>query len=306
MPYRSPQLPAHAVVGPAAGVETALHYGDPEAEARLTSAVVDLAWRAVVDMTGRDRVRFLHGMCTNDIKKLPPGGSCVAAVVNRQGKMVAEVIVWATADALRLVVDRANAQPMIDHLQKFIIADDVTLRLSEDAVVGVYGGDLPDGPLEPSLPLPGRMVFGPVGGRSPMGFEAWERLRIHHGYPRWGVDMSSDLLPMEAGLEPIAIRYDKGCYIGQEVIQRVKTYSEPPRMLVRLELDGPSPPPPGAPLTVDGQEVGHVTSAARAIIGDKAVALGLIRKEHKAPGTRASLGVIAAVIASLPWHSPGS
>ena len=115
--------------------------------------------------------------------------------------------------------------------------------------------------------------------------------------------MGPDLFPMEAGLEPIAIRYDKGCYIGQEVIQRVKTYSEPPRMLVRLELDGPSLPPPGAPLTVDGQEVGHVTSAARALSGDKAVALALVRKEHKATGTRLSAGALSSVTAPLPWHA---
>jgi len=300
VPYKSPFLPAleqrGAVVGPAAGVETALHYGDPEAEARLQTAVVDLAWRAAVDMTGRDRVRFLHGMCTNDIKKLQTGESCVAAIVNRQGKMVAEVIVWATADALRLVVDRANAQPMIDHLQRFIIADDVTLRLSETGVLGVYGGDLPDGPIEPSLPLPGRMVFGALDGRPPMGFEAWERLRINHGYPRWGVDMGPDLLPMEAGLEPIAIRYDKGCYIGQEVIQRVKTYSEPPRMLVQLQLDGPASP--GTPVLADGQEVGHVTSAAGT------AALALVRKEHKAPGTRLAAGGATAVVRPLPWSTP--
>ncbi|HYE98453.1 MAG TPA: glycine cleavage T C-terminal barrel domain-containing protein, partial [Planctomycetota bacterium] len=192
---------------------------------------------------------------------------------------------------------------MIDHLQRFIIADDVTLTLTDRAVLGVYGNadlrfELPDR----TLPVPGVLVLDDrlekllAEGAVPMGFEAWERLRINHGYPRWGVDMGPDLLPMEAGLERIAIRYDKGCYIGQEVIQRVKTYSEPPRMLVRLELDGPASP--GTPVLADGQEVGHVTSARGT------VALALVRKEHKAPGTRLAAGGATAVVRPLPWSTP--
>src|SRR5213078_261745 len=93
---------------------------------------------------------------------------------------------------------------------------------------------------------------------------------------RWGADMDATLLPMEAGLEPIAISYSKGCYIGQEVIQRVKTYSEPPRMLVQLEIAGAAA---GQKIASGGDEIGHITSAT------KNVALGYVLKEFKAPGT---------------------
>jgi folate-binding protein YgfZ len=117
----------------------------------------------------------------------------------------------------------------------------------------------------------------------------WEALRIAEGVPRWGADMGPDLLPMEAGLEPVAISYSKGCYIGQEVIQRVKTYSEPPRMLVALDLD--TPLPAGTAL---GDGAGTLTSVS----GLKG--LGVVRKEHQAPGTRLAPGV---VVRALPWRS---
>src|SRR5437016_12039865 len=104
---------------------------------------IDLTWRAAIRMTGRDRVRFLHGMCSNDIKKLQPGQSCAAAIVNRQGKMVAELTVLAEADALFLITDRGGRQATIDHLAKFIVADDVTMAPDERSIVGVYGAPVP-------------------------------------------------------------------------------------------------------------------------------------------------------------------
>jgi folate-binding protein YgfZ len=108
--------------------------------------------------------------------------------------------------------------------------------------------------------------------------------------------MGPDLLPMEAGLEPLAISYTKGCYIGQEVIQRVKTYSEPPRMLVQLAFEGR--PAAGARVLAGGAEAGTVTS-----VGD-GLALAIVRKEQKAPGTRVEIEPgIAATVRALPWQA---
>jgi folate-binding protein YgfZ len=333
VPYNSPFLPGlekrGAVRGALGDVLLAVHFGDAarEAEAaRTSSAAIDLSWRAVIEMTGRDRARFLHGMCTNEIKKLTPGGGCLAAVVNRQGKMVGDIAVHAAENALLLETDRANAPALIEHLNRFVVADDVTLRVSEAAVVGLYGpsagallgmsasppyqGQMREGGVfvaaDPALPVPGFTLIVPPGrdemsgllghGMSPLGFEAWERLRIENGFPRWGADMGPDVLPMEAGLEPLAIRYDKGCYIGQEVIQRVKTYSEPPKMLVQLAFDGEAPAV-GAKIVAGAEEVGHVTSVAPGL------ALGYVRKEQKAPGTRVMIGTVSAGVRALPWHS---
>ena len=333
MPYNSPFLPAlearGAVRGAMGDVLLALHFGDPakEAEAaRRATAAVDLPWRAVIEMTGRDRARFLHGMCTNEIKKLAPGQGCLAAVVNRQGKIVGDVAVHVTETALLLETARENAAGLLEHLSRFLVADDVALKVSDAAVIGLYGpsaaallgmspappyhGAMRDGVLvshDPALGVPGFTLIVPAGraqeldrllahGVTPMGFTAWERLRIENGFPRWGVDMGPDVLPMEAGLEPLAIRYDKGCYIGQEVIQRVKTYSEPPRMLVQLAFDGEAPAV-GAKILAGAEEVGHVTSALPGL------ALGYVRKDQKAPGTRVMIApTTSAAVRGLPWH----
>ena len=328
MPYKSPFEPARgAVQGVLGDVSVALHYGDPAREAaalRSDAGLVDLSWRGVLEMTGRDRVRFLHGMCTNDIKKLQTGQGCMAAIVNRQGKMVAEMIVLAAENALLLELDRSNLQPAIDHLSRFLVADDVKMTISDAAVLGLWGPraqgllgvrDLPDFNLvmregtavvrNRTIGVEGYHLLVPAAkadeasrilghGVVPAGFAAYETLRIENGFPRWTADMDATLLPMEAGLEPIAISYQKGCYIGQEVIQRVKTYSEPPKMLVQLEVADAAP---GDRISAGGEEIGSVTSALPAL------ALGFVRKEFKAPGTEVQVAGKSARVRALPWQS---
>ncbi|MBV8879189.1 MAG: aminomethyltransferase family protein [Planctomycetaceae bacterium] len=331
MPYKSPFEPAllrrGAVLGAIGDVSVPLHYGDPDREAgalRTGAGLIDLSWRGVIDVTGRDRARFLHGMCTNDIKKLQPGQGCMAAVVNRQGKMVAEMIAHAAENAILLEMDRSNIVPTIEHLQKFLVADDVALRPSDAAVLGLWGPraqgllsvkDLPDFHFvirdgvavsrNRSLGVEGYHLIVPASksaeadgilghGVAPAGFEAHEALRVEFGFPRWGADMDATLLPMEAGLEPLAISYNKGCYIGQEVIQRVKTYSEPPRMLVQLEVERAAP---GDKILSGAEEIGAVTSAASSL------ALGIVRKEFKSPGTELQVGGKPARVRALPWQS---
>jgi folate-binding protein YgfZ len=331
VPYNSPFEAAFrergGVVGALGDVQVVLHCGNPAGEAaalRQEAGLVDLAWRGVIEMTGRDRARFLHGMCTNDIKKLQPGQGCMAAIVNRQGKMVAEMVAYATENALLLEMDRSNLQPTIDHLNRFLVADDVKLRISDAAVVGLWGPkakallglrDLPDFHFQMresgvvarnrTLGVEGCHLLLPASrseevarmlghGVTPAGFAAAEALRIENGFPRWGADMDASLLPMEAGLEPIAVNYTKGCYIGQEVIQRVKTYSEPPRMLVQLEASDAAP---GDKIAAGGDEIGAVSSATPTL------ALGVVRKEFKAPGTEVSVAGKPARVRALPWQS---
>ena len=334
MPYSSPFEPElrrrGAVYGVVGEVNVPLHFGDPARELqvlRTDFAFIDLPWRGMIEVTGRDRVRFLHGMCTNDIKGLHPGQGCMAAIVNRQGKMVAEMIVGASLDRLYIEADRPLLQTIIDALSKFLVADDVKLEISPTVACGNFGRTAVD---LSSLP-PFHFIFpstedliiskdprlgvpGVVSWRVPKtdetlkasqlaGFEAYEALRIENGFPRWGADMGPDLLPMEAGLEPIAISYTKGCYIGQEVIQRVKTYSEPPRMLVQLALSGAEGlafegrPVAGARVLSGGAEIGTVTSVGNGL------ALAVVRKEHKTPGTRVEIEPgLPATVRALPWH----
>ncbi len=127
-----------------------------------------------------------------------------------------------------------------------------------------------------------------LGGRA-CGWHALETARIDVGIPRFGQDMDETNLPPEAGIESRAVSYSKGCYIGQEVIARIRTYGQVAKTLraLRLPADLPTLPAKGDKLFADGKEVGHLTSV---IPGH---ALGYVRKEHNAPGTVLTLHTAA-------------
>lgn len=138
-----------------------------------------------------------------------------------------------------------------------------------------------------------------LGGRA-CGWEALEHHRIAAGIPRFGQDMDENTLPPEAGLESRAISYSKGCYIGQEVIARIRTYGQVAKTLrgLRLPADLAVLPTKGDKLFADGKEVGHVTSAVAGF------ALGYLRKEHNAPGTqltgRGTAGDFMTTVEAIP------
>ncbi len=176
---------------------------------------------------------------------------------------------------------------------------------------------------QPRVHLPGFDVFVPttalavaaerlaaavkvLGGR-PAGWQALEWARVEAGVPRFGADMDETNLPPEAGLEARAISYRKGCYIGQEVIARIRTYGQVAKTLRGLRFaDDLSPlPAKGAPLSRDGQEVGFVTSAIRSPTLNANVALGYVRRGFNDAGNvltlRTAAGESPATIVPLPF-----
>jgi folate-binding protein YgfZ len=354
-----------------------LHFGDPEAEENALREGAGLSpntWRALLEITGRDRARFLHNVTTNDVLKLvtgreggsfgkdekvdlaatPQGRGQFTVVPNRQGKMVADGKIRIFEDRAWLEIDRGALTMTLTTLGGMIVSEDVQIKdrtkeidilrvdgpMARDVISKALGTvpDLPDfhfamlGDVVVSpfnvTPLPGYDVLVPAArtaevwkklldaGAKPAGFFALETLRVENGFPRWVADMDGTVLPMEAGLEPVAISYSKGCYLGQEVIQRVKTYSEAPRALVHVTLDPRAPtkeggqvpaPNPGTPVLVDGQNVGKVTSLAWSRKAQGLVAMAMVKKEHKAPGTKVTLDAGAikytGSVAALPWHA---
>lgn len=147
------------------------------------------------------------------------------------------------------------------------------------------------------------------GGRA-CGWEALEVARVEAGIPRYGADLDETNLAPEAGLDDRAISYNKGCYSGQEVIARIRTYGQVARALRGLELSVPpgSLPARGTRLFRDGKEVGTVTTAAWSPRRQQAIALGYVRRECNLPGTELRLGApdaeARAVIAPLPFVGP--
>jgi folate-binding protein YgfZ len=149
-----------------------------------------------------------------------------------------------------------------------------------------------------------------VGGRA-CGFQALEMARIEAGIPRFGVDMDATNLPPEAGLDKTAISYTKGCYIGQEIIARLRTYGQVAKALRGLKLSDElgALPLRGDKLLKDGKEVGYITSALQSPALGANIALGYVRREANKPGTELTLrtaeGESRARIVELPFRKEG-
>jgi folate-binding protein YgfZ len=140
--------------------------------------------------------------------------------------------------------------------------------------------------------------------------DAWDTLRIEAGLPLFGVDMDTDTIPLEAGLEASAISQSKGCYVGQEVVIRIlhRGGGRVVRRLVAWTADAASAedaavPAPGTAFTIDGKDVGRVTSAAWSPTLRRLVGLGYAHRDHTEPGTRLAVAldpVVPVTVATLP------
>lgn len=139
------------------------------------------------------------------------------------------------------------------------------------------------------------------GGR-PAGFEALEVLRVEAGIPRYGVDVDERATPLEAGLYS-AVDFEKGCYVGQEVIAKMHNLGKPRRYLVGLCVEADTPPAAGAPVWTDGKEIGHITSGLRSLALDRVVALASVRRGFQEPGQVVfTEGGVQAEVVALPFY----
>ncbi|MBC8095261.1 MAG: aminomethyl transferase family protein [Akkermansiaceae bacterium] len=319
------------------GAEVVNDYGDGLAEhtALMQSAgVIDLSFRSRICLLGADRVRFLHGQVTNDVKRLRSGEGCYAALVTAKGRMQSDLNIHCLQDELLLDFEPGLTQAVTLRLEKYLVADEVQIvdvaahygLLSvqgprAETVISSLGifNEVPKEPFrfvkvtdatlgeiylmnQPRLGGVGRDLFVPTnslgavadkliaaaknaGGRA-SGWQAFEAARIEAGIPRFGVDMDESHLPPEAGLSPRAVSYNKGCYIGQEVLNRIHTIGQVSRELRRLEFgEGAMLPLKGDKLFQNGKEAGYVTSAIRSPASNRNLGLGYVRREVNRAGT---------------------
>jgi folate-binding protein YgfZ len=244
------------------------------------------ASRQRLRVSGGDRVEFLHGQCTNDIKRLQLGHSCYAAFLNAKGRMRGEGHIICLPDAFLLEVNPGLAPS----LEKFIITENVTIEdlsatWGEWVAIGDTAASLPRTAITFSHPL----GVGVIGGgplADTITAETLEVLRVEAAVPKWGADMDENTIPNEAGLEARAISCDKGCYIGQETIARIKTYGHVNRRLIQCRVESAQVPQRGDKIFDGEREVGHVTSAVRSLRLGKPVALGYVRREFASAGIK--------------------
>ena len=138
-------------------------------------------------------------------------------------------------------------------------------------------------------------------GAIPAGSDALEMYRIARGVPRYGMDLRERDLPQETTQEH-ALSFTKGCYIGQEIVERIRSRGNVHRTLIGFEVEG-DPPQPGTKVVADGKEEGEITSAARVPLpaGERTLALGYLRREFAQPGTAVQVGEQSANVHSLPF-----
>ncbi|HTO07205.1 MAG TPA: glycine cleavage T C-terminal barrel domain-containing protein [Myxococcota bacterium] len=288
-----------------------------------------LPGRGLVRATGADRVRFLNGMLTADVAKLPAGGAAPALQLDRKGHVLAELCVLAEPESLLLDIAPGVEAELCALLEKHVIADDVAFAsLSEaKAWLALEGPEARDAArrVGGAVPEPGRFARADFAGQAVLWIaqgaltadglraivpralaaeleralalpelaeEAAEVLRIDARLPLLGRDVGARNFPQEAGLER-AISFSKGCYIGQEIVARIASRGAVNRVLVLLRAD--SAVTPGASVSVDGSAVGQVTSAARSD-ATGAIALAYLKVEHAHAGQRVAIDGVPAEV----------
>jgi len=303
----------------------------------------DLTGRGELVLSGNDRASFLQGLVTNDVRKLRPGEGCPAAFLTPKGKLLADLVVLCAPDELVVDTPPELAEKVEALFRKYLMFGDVAIENRTQATGVLHGegrgaGEIlreeagQDGPAEPHTSVvargarvvresrggfPGFDLRGPrplveaarerllALGAVPSPPSVLETARIEAGIPRWGAELTEDVLPDEAGLPARGwVSYTKGCYIGQETVARIRTYGHVNRSLVGLLVEGANAPVPGAELHSADSRVGAVTSATYSARLGKVVALGYVRRESAAPGTSltvdASGGPQPAVVTVLP------
>jgi folate-binding protein YgfZ len=246
--------------------------------------------------TGPDRLRYLNGQVTQDLRKLSIDRALPACVTSAKGRLQASVWISDLSGALLVDAHPDVAETLPARLERYIVADDVSLEnqtlshtlfhclnqppvlpgITETTVVrssrlGVPGWDLrvPNAALQET-----RLLLG-VSENSTL---SWEQLRISHGIPAWGAELSEETLPPEAGLDQTHVDYHKGCYIGQEVLSRIKSVGHVNRRLVVLraaaagDLKGRKLFDPSDPARDSQHSIGHITSIVGLETGSAALA----------------------------------
>ena len=292
----------------------------------------DLSARGRLRATGEDRIRLLHAISSNDIEGLAPGQGSYAFFLNAQGRIQADSHIYVDRDHVVIDCEREASEALRQHIESYIIMDDVVLEAvsEETARFGVAGPDAAGIVAAMGLLAPaGRLTFtwtgttcvrqGLVAGRDgfwvevPAGegpaladellaagashatAEECEAHRVLMGVPRFGADFGPKNIPHETR-QLCAVSFTKGCYTGQEIVERVRSQGQVRRLLVGIELDSAAVPSETV-VQYQGSPVGEMTSATPGCGPDgKARGFSIVRREAGDPGTVVRVGATPGVV----------
>jgi folate-binding protein YgfZ len=269
-----------------------------------TGMIVRLTDRGVVELTGEDRVAFLQGLVSNDVKQAAPGRAVWAALLTPQGKWLADFFILSEGGRLLLDCETAQAAMLVKTLGRYRLRSKVTLRdISAEMTVHVAWGETPlVGAVlapDPRLPEAGWRVLATSEITDTTTPEAWHAHRIALGLPDGSRDLESDkTVLLEAGFEELhGVSWSKGCYMGQELTARTKYRGLLKRRLMPVRVDG-TMPAPGTPVLQDGVQVGTLR------FGEGGLALALLRLD--AMKAEALLCGDASLVPAPPAWMPDS
>jgi folate-binding protein YgfZ len=274
---------------------------------RHGAAWMDLSARGRIIARGRDRARLLHNICSNEVKKMTPGMGSYAFLLSPQGRIQADMNLFCLADHFLIDTEPELREKVAQHIRRYIIADQVELENVTEATAAIAV----EGPgAERIRPAAGGYSIAPFsltgqpgyriycsaeqkaaiirdlesGGAAPATAEDARAVRIENGKPRYGEDIRETSLVQETQ-QLQAVSFTKGCYIGQEIVERVRAQGHVNKKLVRIEFEAAEPVAPGTKLTAAGAEVGEVTSSVNSPQSGKVIALGVVRTQFAEPGT---------------------
>lgn len=273
--------------------------------------------RGVIRVTGEERRAWLHNLVTNDVRGLADDAGCYAFALDVRGRILFDMNVLALGDALWLDLDAGAVDKALGHLDRYLLSEDARLedRTAEFTRLGCAGpraGETAERlnfAAFADLPALGVRVFGDDGiffrhdfaglpgfeltvprrlgdewrgrlsdaGARAANLDTLDVLRIEAGIPWWGRELDESVLPAETGQVSRGVSYTKGCYLGQEIVERMRSRGSVSRRLARLTLtDGAGVELP-SPLVQAGVEVGRVTSLARNPLSGRWVGLGFLK-----------------------------
>lgn len=281
-------------------------------DARHSAALIERTDRAIARVYGRDPVRMIQGLVTNDVAGAPVDAPVYAAFLTPKGKMVGDARVIRRANAeVWVEADAVAIENIEQHLHKSVPPLFArTERITDVRVVGVYGPRSADVKMTSELQLATSYTGDPgldfvirndttLPELPRLTFEELETLRIEAGTPRWGAELTEDVIPLEAGLRQAAISETKGCYTGQEVIIRILHRGHVNRHMRGLLLGDVGDVGDGE-IRWNGKTVGRVTSVCRSPLLQQTIALAYVRREVPA-GETVLVNESPATVIELPF-----
>ncbi len=301
---------------------------------RGNAAWLDVSQRGRIRVMGEDRARLLHAMTTNQVQELKPGQGCYVFFLNAQGRILGDGNLFCFEEYLLLDTEPETRKKLSEHLDRYIIADDVTLEDVTDSTAAIsiegsraaevlesLGAEIPSEEYSwfswgsrtiarvNTTGSVGFRVFVDIGDKADLlarlsgvphaSAEDARTVRIENGRPRYGEEITERYLVQETG-QIQAVNFHKGCYLGQEIVERVRSRAQIHRILCRLEIDTTEIPAAGTKLKIGENDAAEIASAVYSPASGKVIALAYVRAPHNQPGTELSLDGARARVSLAP------